>query len=249
MKVFPLPREVAAYHPGLRTLHWLMAALIFVALPLGVWASLLPRGGGTRIEILFFHKSIGMTVLGLIALRIVWRLIVGAPAYAEPLGRLTQAAARSGHLGLYALMIAMPVSGYLASTAAAGRFHGSGSFSFQTSWRRIRSLAVAAGRAHYVFAWTIAFVLAAHLGAVVWHAAIKRDSVLTRMWPSFRPAPTQREILIGWRSGAGEGVGRPDRPGERVGQRLPDWSANAEAGSVSHVDRIVGERTTPTPTR
>jgi cytochrome b561 len=34
----------------------------------------------------------------------------------------------------------------------------------------------------------LAFVLAAHLGAVVWHAAIKRDSVLTRMWPSFRPA-------------------------------------------------------------
>jgi len=31
-------------------------------------------------------------------------------------------------------------------------------------------------------------VLAAHLGAVVWHAILNRDSVLTRMWPSFRPA-------------------------------------------------------------
>jgi cytochrome b561 len=41
-----------------------------------------------------------------------------------------------------------------------------------------------------VFAWTIAFVLAAHLGAVVWHAGIKRDSVLTRMWPRYRPAPS-----------------------------------------------------------
>ena len=93
-----------------------MAALIFVAPALGVWASLLPRGE-TRSEILFVHKSIGVTVLGLVALRIVWRLIVGAPAYAEPLGRLTHAAARAGHLALYALMIAMPVSGYLTSTA------------------------------------------------------------------------------------------------------------------------------------
>ena len=49
---------------------------------------------------------------------------------------------------------------------------------------------MAAGWAHYVFAWTIALVLAAHLGAVVWHAAIKRDSVLTRMWPGYRPAST-----------------------------------------------------------
>jgi cytochrome b561 len=39
-----------------------------------------------------------------------------------------------------------------------------------------------------VLAWTIAFVLAAHLGAVVWHAAIKRDTILTRMWPGYRPA-------------------------------------------------------------
>ena len=49
MKVFPLPQEVASYDPGLRTIHWLMAALIFVALPLGVWASLLPGGSGLSL--------------------------------------------------------------------------------------------------------------------------------------------------------------------------------------------------------
>src|SRR6202041_4032491 len=96
MKVFPLSQEVASHDPGLRTIHWLMAALIFVTLPLGVWASLLPSGGSARIEILFFHKSIGVTVLGLIALRIVWRLIVGAPPYAEPLRKLHKAASRAG---------------------------------------------------------------------------------------------------------------------------------------------------------
>src|SRR3984885_2534768 len=100
MKVFPLPREVASHDPGLRTIHWLMAALIFVTLPLGVWASLLPGGSAARIQIVFFHKSIGVTVLGLIALRIVWRLVVGAPAYVEPLGKLIQGASRDGHLAL-----------------------------------------------------------------------------------------------------------------------------------------------------
>src|SRR6202789_1812897 len=188
MKVFPPPREIAAYDLGLRTIHWLMAALIFVTLPLGVWASRLPSGGGTRIEILFFHKSIGVTVLGLAALRIVWRLVVGAPAYVEPLGKLSQVAARAGHLALYALMIAMPVSGYLGSTAGGRPVSWFGLFELPKLVAKDRVLAVAASWAHLVFAWMLAFVLAAHLGAVVWHAVIKRDSVLTRMWPSFRPA-------------------------------------------------------------
>jgi cytochrome b561 len=188
MKAFPPPREVAAYDPGLRTIHWLMAALVFVALPLGVWASLLPGGDGTRVQILFFHKSIGVTILGLVALRIVWRLIVGAPAYADPLGKLIKVASRAGHLALYALMIAMPVSGYMASTAGGRAVGWFGLFELPRLVAKDRSLAVAASWAHLAFAWTLAFVLAAHLGAVVWHAGIKRDSVLTRMWPSFRPA-------------------------------------------------------------
>jgi cytochrome b561 len=129
-----------------------------------------------------------VTVLGLVALRIVWRLTVGAPAYAEPLGKLTQVAARAGHLALYALMIAMPVSGYLGSTAGGRAVSWFGLLELPRLVAKDRNLAVAASWAHLVFAWMLAFVLATHLSAVVWHAMIKRDSVLTRMWPSFRPA-------------------------------------------------------------
>jgi cytochrome b561 len=145
-----------------------MAALILVGLPRGVFASQLPRGD-MRSDILFFHKSIGMTVLCLVVLRIVWRLAAGAPAYVEPLGRLTHAAARSAHLALYALMIAMPVSGYLESAGSGVRIPWFGLFTFPVLPKDAGLKAAGA--------W------AAHLGAVVWHAAIKRDSILTRMWP------------------------------------------------------------------
>jgi cytochrome b561 len=187
MKAFPTPRAVQVYSPGLRALHWLMAALIFVALPLGIWASRLPSGA-QRSEILFFHKSIGMTVLGLVALRIVVRLIAGAPAYAEPLGRLIHTAARSGHLALYALMIAMPVSGYVGSSAGRHPVPWFGLFNFPDLVPKDKALAEAGRNAHYLFAWAIAFVLAAHLCAVAWHAGFRRDTILTRMWPSYRPA-------------------------------------------------------------
>ncbi|HTZ67621.1 MAG TPA: cytochrome b [Roseiarcus sp.] len=192
MKAFPLPRPASVYNPGLRAVHWLMAALIFVALPLGVWAALSPRGA-TRSEILFVHKSIGMTVLCLVAPRIVWRLIVGAPAYAEPLGRLNHAAARSAHIALYALMIAMPVSGYVESTGGGFRVPWFGLLSFPVLLHKDPAVRAAGSWAHFLFAWAIAFVLAAHLGAVVWHAAIRRDSVLTRMWPTYRPASSSAQ--------------------------------------------------------
>jgi cytochrome b561 len=85
-------------------------------------------------------------------------------------------------------MIAMPVSGYLGSIAGGRPVSWFGLFELPRLVAKDRVLAVAANWAHLVFAWMLVFALAAHLGAVVWHSVIKRDSVLTRMWPSFRPA-------------------------------------------------------------
>ncbi len=191
MKAFPPPRAVEVYNPVLRTFHWLMAALIFIALALGVWASQLPRGD-LRSEVLFVHKSFGITVLVLVVLRIVVRLVVGAPAYAEPLGRLVQAAAGSAHLALYALMIVLPVSGYVTSNAGGHAVSVFGLFTVPDIVPEDKGLAQAASQAHFVFAWAMGIALALHLAAVVWHARIKRDTVLTRMWPRFQPRPAGR---------------------------------------------------------
>ena len=193
MKAFPPRSFIACYNPALRAIHWLMAALIFVALALGVWSTQLPRAE-FRSDVLFVHKSIGITVLALILVRIAVRLAVGAPAYAEPLGRLVHAAANTGHLALYALMIAMPVTGYILSAAGGHDIPWFGLFSVPSLVPQNKALVEAGSQAHYVLAWTIGLVLAVHLAAVLWHAAFKRDAVLTRMWPRFQPkaAPRQR---------------------------------------------------------
>ena len=112
---------------------------------------------------------------------------MGALAYAEPLGRPMQAAAHSAHVTLYALMIAMPISGYVLSTAGGNEAPWFGLFSFPSFLPKDKALSQAGGEAHYVFAWAIAFVLALHLGAVVWHAGVRHDAILTRMWPGYRP--------------------------------------------------------------
>jgi cytochrome b561 len=112
----------------------------------------------------------------------------GRAAYSEPLGRLVHAAARTGHLALYVLMIAMPVTGYLTSTAGGNEVSWFGLFNLPRLVGKDKFLDEAASWAHLVFAWAIAVVIALHLGAVVWHAGVKRDAVLTRMWPRYRPA-------------------------------------------------------------
>ncbi len=186
MKSYSPSQLVAVYHPLARTLHWLMALLIFCALGLGVWATQLPRGP-MRGDVLFVHKSFGVAVLALIVVRIVVRLALGAPPYAAALGRLTHAAARAAHLLLYALMIALPVSGYLTSSAGGHDVSFFGLFSLPNLVGDNKPLSEAVGQAHYVFACAMGVVLALHLAAVVWHARVKRDEVLTRMWPRFQP--------------------------------------------------------------
>jgi cytochrome b561 len=186
MKSYSPSQFVAVYHPVLRTLHWLMALLIFCALGLGVWATQLPRGA-VRGEVLFVHKSIGVAVLALMVIRIVARLALGSPAYAAALGRLTHAAAHAAHILLYALMIALPVSGYLTSSAGGHEVSFFGLFSLPNLVGENKALDEGASQAHYVFAWMIGVVLVLHLLAVAWHARIKRDTVLTRMWPRFQP--------------------------------------------------------------
>ena len=187
MKSLSPSQFVAAYHPFVRTLHWLMALLILCALCLGVWASQLPRGDA-RSEVLFVHKSIGVTVLALVIIRAIARLALGTPDYAEALGRLTSMAAGAAHLALYALMVALPLSGWVMSSAGGHEVSFFGLFTLPNLVGPDKALAEQAAGAHEFFAWAIGIVIALHLAATLWHVHVKRDTVFTRMWPRYRPS-------------------------------------------------------------
>jgi cytochrome b561 len=177
-------KTAARYDATLRILHWAMAAIILAAIALGVVAALLPRGVSPRVEILTIHKSLGMTALVLIVLRVAWRLSVGAPPYSAALGVLSRVGAHTAHLALYALMIAMPVSGYLNSVAGGHDAPWFGLFEFPALIDKNEALAHRAGFAHYWFAWAIGALLALHFAAVAWHVWVKRDDVYARMGPT-----------------------------------------------------------------
>jgi cytochrome b561 len=183
----PIPRS---YDRAQRTLHWLMAALILAAIPLGLAALWLPAGTPPRVALLMAHKSLGMTVLVLAVLRLAYRAAVGAPPYAEPLTPLLRAAALVAHFALYTLMVALPVVGYVASTAGGREVSWFGLFVWPALAPQDKALAHLAAQAHFWLGWTIIAIIALHLAAAAWHLLVRRDEVFARMWPG-RAAPAR----------------------------------------------------------
>ena len=92
--------------------HWVTAALILAQIALGVMAASW-RVSPTKIELFFWHKSTGMLILALVALRLLWRLANPPPELPSGIAAWERAAARLSHLLLYVLMIALPVTGWI----------------------------------------------------------------------------------------------------------------------------------------
>ena len=171
------------YDPGQRAFHWAMAAMILVAFPLGVWAHSLESGTPLRVQLLFLHKSLGMAALAALPLRAILRLMKGAPDYRAPLAPHVRQASHVAHGLLYALMAALPITGYVMSGAGDHSIPFFGLFNWPLVVPVDKALSKANSAAHYWLAWAGAPVIGLHLAAVVWHRWFKRDEVLARMMP------------------------------------------------------------------
>src|SRR6266566_2373948 len=139
--------------------HWVMAALILAQIALGLTAASW-RLSPTKVELFFWHKSTGMLILALVALRLLWRLANPTPLLPPGMAAWERAAARLSHLLLYALMIALPV--IVAPDEPTADL---------VAW------------VHGGLAALLALVLVAHIGAALRHHFVKRDTVLERMLP------------------------------------------------------------------
>ena len=110
------------YNQGQIILHWLIAAMIFFMIGLGLWMVGLPRESelppsqeSVRAFWFLLHKSMGITIAAFIVLRVIWRLTHKAPSLPPSVPGWQQNISSMVHFLLYALMVAMPITGYLQS--------------------------------------------------------------------------------------------------------------------------------------
>ncbi|MDE2196098.1 MAG: cytochrome b [Gammaproteobacteria bacterium] len=181
----PLRNTPERYGIVAQALHWLIAALVAVQFVLGVKAHGLPLGL-ERLILLARHKSLGLTLFALVMLRLAWRMYSPPPPWSSQAPLRT--AARLSHGLLYALLLAMPIAGWLLSSASNLTVSWFGLFSLPDLVAPDRRLAHWLLLTHQTMAWLLLAVVVIHTGAAFWHHRILKDNVLTRMLPFTRRA-------------------------------------------------------------
>lgn len=168
--------------------HWSMAAMIVFMLALGIYMHELPPSDPATFPLYQLHKSVGFVVLALALLRLLWRLVNPAPKLPDTMKSWERLAAHAGHLGLYVLMFALPMSGWLMVSASPW---GIPTVLFNVLPVPHLPVPEALGSkqeaeavlktAHALGAYVLIGLLVAHIGAALKHHFIARDDTLRRM--------------------------------------------------------------------
>ncbi len=166
-------------------LHWLIAALIVTQFVLAYLADDLPLGVH-KLALLARHKSFGMTVLMLAVLRLGWRLTHVAPpppAHMRPLERI---AAQATHMAFYVLLFAMPLSGWLMSSAKNYSVSWFGLFTWPNLIGKNETAFDLLRNTHDAMSVALLTIAVLHVLAALKHHFWDKDDVLLRMLPGGR---------------------------------------------------------------
>lgn len=166
-------------------LHWLIALFIVAQFTLAWLFDDLPAGA-KKLTLLARHKSIGITILLLALVRLGWRWANPTPLLPDTLKPYERSLARFTHRLLYVLLLAVPVSGWLMSSARGFPVSWFGFFQLPDLVPKDKPLYEALVITHTVLAWTLGGVVALHLGAALKHHFMLKDDVLRRMLPFTR---------------------------------------------------------------
>jgi cytochrome b561 len=164
------------------SLHWLIALMLFGMFGFGLYMVELPLSP-QKLKFYSYHKWAGVTVFLLVLARLAWRITHRPPALPAGMPAWQVSAAKAGHHLLYLLMVIVPLSGWLMSSAKG----------FQTVWFGVLPLPdllakdEALGEAllltHRLLNWFFMLVVAGHVVAALKHHFIDRDGLLSRMLP------------------------------------------------------------------
>lgn len=175
----PLKNTTDAFGFVPKIFHWAMAVIIVALLFSGFLMETM-EGDPVRRDIMSWHKSFGLLILFLAAARLAWKAFNPPP---EPLVSKTweKWAAKGLHGALYAVFIALPLSGWIMSSAAGFAPQFFGLFALPGFVAKSQETAGAAREAHEILAYVIIAMVAAHIAATFKHHVIDRDATLQRM--------------------------------------------------------------------
>lgn len=187
--------EKAGYTAVAIVLHWLMAVMLVGMVFMG-WRMEDMRDLALSGELSFaevqtyynWHKTIGISLLVLALARLGWRFTHKVPPLPDTMQPWEKLGARASHIGFYAVMIAVPVFGWLTASATNFPSYLANNPALELPHLPVPNEAYETlGSIHGAGGWVIFGLLALHAGAALKHHFINRDGVLTRMIPFLKP--------------------------------------------------------------
>ena len=162
-------------------LHWLTALLVVAGFTLGLSMIGLPLSR-QKLQWYAWHKWIGITIWLLTCARLAWRWRHSAPPMA-PMPPWQQRAAVVTHALLYGLLVVIPLSGWLYSSATGVQVVYLGLLPLPDAVPKDKTLAALLRSVHVTLNFTLLVLVCIHAVAALKHHFVDRDAVLTRMLP------------------------------------------------------------------
>jgi cytochrome b561 len=162
----------------MRVLHWIVAVLVLVALPLGAVIKFIAEESKTIFYLI--HESLGFLVLWFMLARLAVRLIRQPPPTTEE-NPILKTVAAAVHYALYAALIIQPIFGFLATNAFGFPFKLFGLFLIPSPIGKNEALAPYLMTVHVFVGYSILVLFCLHIGGVLFHHVIRRDPTLFRM--------------------------------------------------------------------
>lgn len=163
-------------------LHWLVAVCVLATAPVAIAMTRVDKGP-TQDMLYNFHKSLGVLILVLMILRLINRLAAGAPIADPGIEPWQKTVSSVVHGSLYALLLAMPVVGYIANSAFGAATPLFGLFELPAVVGKDEALAAQLFTIHRWVGWVVVALVLTHVSAALYHYIIRRDNVLQRMLP------------------------------------------------------------------
>lgn len=175
-------KRVLAYTRTAIALHWMTALLVFITFPVGVIMHEMALSPD-KLRMLSYHKWLGVTVFLLAVVRLVW-LVTHKPApLIANMPQWQRVAAQAVHVLLYALLFAIPLSGWLMSSAKGFQTVYLGILPLPDLLAKDKTLGDALSALHQVLNISLLVLLVSHVAAALKHQFVDRDGTLARMLP------------------------------------------------------------------
>ena len=172
----------ARYVSSSRWLHWLTAVLVIVLIVFGVWIKYFePHDEPFKLRLYNIHESLGVIVFVIVLIRIVNRWRNPPPPLAADTPAAIRFAAHVSHMSLYALLVLMPVIGFLATNAWGFPLKVFGVLPLPAPYGKDEGLAKVLSLLHWCGALALITLIGAHLMGVIYHTFVRRDGLLQRM--------------------------------------------------------------------